>query len=210
MTRRSNSSTGSRLRSLAGALLGTGMSVATLAGCASAPVAQVRGPQGPCDTNVDRLPNDSEWLERSSIELPEDQPPFAVSLVPTVSVPIRVDTALGFRLSSSTAGYGSLYVIDPSYRVQVLGENLPLAAGSLEYPSSQGFTLMASQPVGFNRAIMLVTRQPFRGFSSDATLTTPVDLAIDGRDFVRQLNRATETLPRLAWAADEVCLRVVG
>ena len=159
---------------------------------------------------MERLPNDSEWLDRASIELPQDQPPFSVSLVPTMPVPIRLDATLGFRLSSSTAGYGSLYVIDPMYRVQVLAENLPVAAGSLEYPSSQGFTLRASEPVGFNRAIMLVTRQPFRGFSSDGTLTTPVALAIDGRNFVRQLNAATSTLPRLSWAADEVCLRVVG
>ena len=181
--------------------------VALLAGCATTPVRQA---VGPCDSNVERLPNDGEWLDRMSIELPEDQPPFSVSLVPTVPVPIRLDTTLGFRLSSSTAGYGSLYVIDPSYRVQVLAENLSMAAGSLEYPSSQGFTLRASQPVGFNRAIMLVTRQPFRGFAGDATVTTPVELAIGGRNFVRQLNDATSTLPRLSWAADEVCLRVVG
>ena len=189
--------------SVAGAS-GVVLLVAMLAGCATVPIA------GPCDVNVPRLPNNSEWLDRLNTELPQDQPPFSVSLVPTVPVPIRVDTVLGFRLSSSTAGYGSLYVIDPSYRVQVLAENLPVAAGSLEYPSSQGFTLRASQPVGLNRAIMLVTRQPFGGFSSDATLTTPVELAIDGRNFVRQLNQATSTLPQLSWAADEVCLRVVG
>lgn len=204
---RSDSRAGTCLRALAGAVAAA-ISVATLAACASAPV--VRQPPGPCDSNVERLPNDSEWLGRMSLELSEDQPPFAVSLVPTVPVPIRLGTELGFRLSSSTAGYGNLYVIDPSYQVQVLAENLPLAAGSLEYPSSQGFTLLAAQPVGFNRAIMLVTRQPFRGFSSNATLTSPVSLAIDGRDFVRQLNDATEPLPRLAWAADEVCLRIVG
>ena len=193
---------------------GSVLLVAMLAACTNCngPDVELPGrlPPGPCDTNVERLPNDSEWLNRMSIELPVDQPPFSVSLVPTVPVPIRLDTMLGFRLSSSSAGYGSLYVIDPSYRVQVLAENLPVAAGSLEYPSSQGFTLRASQPVGFNRAIMLVTRQPFRGFASDATVTTPVELAIDGRNFVRQLNGGTSALPRLSWAADEVCLRVVG
>lgn len=199
------SDSGSWHRTRVAGASGVALLVAMLAGCATVPIAE------PCDIDVPRLPNNSEWLYRMSTELPQDQPPpFAVSLVPTVPVPIRLDTSLGFRLSSSTAGYGSLYVIDPSYRVQVLAENLPVAAGSLEYPSSQGFTLRAAQPVGFNRAIMLVTRQPFRGFSSDATLTTPVELAIDGRNFVRQLNEATSTLPQLSWAADEVCLRVVG
>ena len=209
---RSNSSPWGRTRMSRAS--GAVLLVALAAGCSNCngpdPVLPGRLPPGPCDTNVPRLPNDSEWLNRMSTELREDQPPFSVSLVPTVPVPIRLDTMLGFRLSSSTAGYGSLYVIDPSYRVQVLAENLPVAAGSLEYPSSQGFTLRASQPVGFNRAIMLVTRQPFPGFASDATVTTPVELAIDGRDFVRQLNRGTLVLPRLSWAADEVCLRVVG
>ena len=202
---RSDSSTWNCIRGLAGASGAVLLAVA-LVGCKTT---MLRLP-GPCDANVERLPNDSEWLYRMSVELPEDQPPFSISLVPTMPVPIRLGTTLGFRLSSSSAGYGSLYVIDPRYRVQVLAENLPLAAGSLEYPSSQGFTLRASQPVGFNRAIMLVTRQPFRGFSSDATLTSPVELAIDGRNFVRQLNSATFTLPRLGWTADEVCLRVVG
>ena len=207
---RSDSSTGNRIRSvMAGMVV---LSGAALAGCSSNPSpALQRIPPGPCDTSVERPSNDDQWLERMSTESPEGEPPFSISLVPTVPVPIRLDTSLGFRLSSSTAGYGSLYVIDPSYRVQVLAENLPLAAGSLEYPSSQGFTLLAAQPVGFNRAIMLVTRQPFRGFSSDAaTLTSPVTLAIDGRNFVRQLNGATATLPRSSWAADEVCVRIVG
>lgn len=201
MTR--SSSKGTCHRGLAGTVAAA-ISMGMLAGCATTP-----GP-GPCDVNVERLPNFSERLDRMSEDLSQDQPPFDVSLVPTVPVPIRLATELGFRLSSSTAGYGSLYVIDPSYEVQVLAENLPLAAGSVEYPSSQGFTLMAAEPVGLSRAIMLVTRQPFRGFSSDATLTTPVSLAIDGRNFVRQLNDATDTLPDFGWAADEVCLRIVG
>lgn len=207
---RSDSGTGNRIRS-AGAGMVVLLGTALAAGCSSNPApALQRMPSGPCDTSVERPSNDDQRLERMSTESPRDEPPFSVSLVPTVPVPIRLDTSLGFRLSSSTAGYGSLYVIDPSYRVQVLAENLPLAAGSLEYPSSQGFTLLAAQPVGFNRAILLVTRQPFRGFSTDATLTSPVTLAIDGRNFVRQLNRATATLPRPSWAADEVCLRIVG
>ena len=107
---------------------------------------------------------------------------FSISLVPTVPVPIRVGTDVGFRLSSATAGYASLYLIDPVGQVSVLAENLPLAAGSLDYPSSaQGFTLTASQPVGVNRVILLVTRQPFNGFSGEATLTSPVSLALSRR-----------------------------
>ncbi len=96
------------------------------------------------------------------------------------------------------------------YAVQVLAENMPLPAGSLEYPSSQGFTLHAEPPVGFNWVILLVTRQPFGGFSGNDTLTTPVSTALGGRAFVLQLNRATRALPSSSWAVDEVRIRIVG
>ena len=136
---------------------------------------------------------------------------FSVSLVPTVPVPIRIGTNLGFRLSSSTAGYANLYLVDPVGEVWVLAENLPLAAGSLEYPSSaQQFTLAAAQPVGFNRVILLVTRQPFAGFGGNATLTSPVSLALRANEFLPQLNRATGGLPRESWATDEIRVRIVG
>ena len=135
--------------------------------------------------------------------------PFSVSLVPMAPVPIRIGTELGFQLSSNTAGYASLYLIDPVYDVQILAENLPIPAGSLQYPSG-GFTLRAAQPVGFNWVLLLVTRQPFEGFSGNDTLTTPVSTALDGRRFVSQLNAATRALPASSWAADEVRIRIVG
>lgn len=96
MTHAGDSSTGNRIRSVVAGmavLLGTALA----GGCSSNPSpAFQRMPPGPCDTNVERLPNDSEWLERMSVELPQDEPPFSISLVPTVPVPIRLDTSLGF------------------------------------------------------------------------------------------------------------------
>ena len=136
---------------------------------------------------------------------------FSVSLVPNGPVPIRIGTNLGFRLSSSTAGYANLYLIDPVGEVWVLTENMPVAAGSLEYPSSaQSFTLAASEPVGFNSVILLVTRQPFSGFSGNDTLTRPVSLALRTDEFVPRLNGATAALPRASWSADEIQVRIVG
>ena len=169
-----------------------------------------RPPEQPCASGAELFPTAGTGLYQMSTSLPEGQPPFSVSLVPTVPVPVRVGAELGFQLSSGTAGYASLYVVDPVYAVQVLAENLPVPAGSLEYPSSQGFTLRAGQPVGFNRAILLITRQPFNGFSGNDTLTTPVSTALDGRVFVSQLNQATDAMPPSSWAADEVCRRDVG
>ena len=144
------------------------------------------------------------------VQLPVGNP-FSISLVPTVPVPIRVGTSLGFRVSSSTAGYANLYLIDPLGQVSVLAENLPVAAGSIEYPSpSHGFTLAASQPVGVNRVVLLVTREPFDGFSGQATLVTPVSLALQGNEFLSQLGRGTALLSRASWVTDEIQIRVVG
>ncbi len=134
--------------------------------------------------------------------------PFSVSLVADAPVPIRVGSRFRLRLSSSSAGYASLYVLDPAYSVRVLAENLPLAAGSLGYPDD--LMLVAEQPVGFNTVILLVTRQPFSGFAGNATLTNPVSLALGSGEFVSQLNRATGALPLNSWAVAELGIRVVG
>lgn len=134
---------------------------------------------------------------------------FAASVVPAMSVPVRIGARFGLHVSSGTAGYASLYVIDPVYSVRVLAENLPLPAGSLRYPTG-GLALQAEPPVGFNWVILLVTRQPFSGFSGNDTLTTPVSTALGGRDFIRELNRATDALPANSWTVDEVRIRVVG
>ena len=138
--------------------------------------------------------------------------PFSISLVPAVPVPIRIGTNLGFSVSSSTAGYYSLYLIDPVGEVWVLAENLPLPAGSITYPSppAQNFTLAAAEPLGINRVILLVTRDPFGGFSGNATLTRAVSLAIRGGAFVSQLNSVLATLPPSDWATDQIPVRVVA
>ena len=137
------------------------------------------------------------------------QAPFSVSLVPMASVPIRIDDRFSFQLSSSTAGYASLYLIDPVYAVQILAENLAMPAGSLQYPS-QEFRLRAEPPVGFNFVILLVTRQPFGGFSGNDTLTNPVITALDRQTFVDLLNSETQKLPSSSWQVDEVRIRVVA
>ena len=169
------------------------MATAGLNACASAREGQVAGP-----------------ALRGVLHIPAEQP-FAISLVPAVPVPIRIGAQLGFRLSSSTAGYAQLYLVDPVGEVWVLAENLPLAAGSLEYPSpAEGFLLAASEPVGVNRVILLVTRDAVSGFSGDQTLIDPVSLAVRGDAFVERLNAANLALPASDWAIDEIRVRIVA
>ena len=122
------------------------------------------------------------------VEVPVPQR-MVISLVPTVPVPIRVGQRVSFRIESSVAGYASLYLIDPSSQVTVLGENMVLT-GSLDYPRpADGFTVSATEPVGANQLILVVTRQSIAGFSGYDTLTRPVSLAVNGRAFRAQLKR---------------------
>ena len=153
----------------------------------------------------------STGLGQSSV-IENRREPFSISLVPAVPVPIRMGTSLGFNVSSSTAGYYSLYLIDPVGEVWVLAENMPLPAGSVIYPSppAQNFTLAAAEPLGTNRVILIVTREQFAGFSGNATLTRAVSLAIRGGAFVSRLNGALAALPTSDWATDEITVRVVA
>jgi len=141
------------------------------------------------------------------------QSPFYISVVPTAGTPIRLGTTLGFNVSANTAGYASLYLINPQGQVTVLGENMVVsAARDLVYPSpTDGFTLTAAEPVGNNQVVLFVTRQPFvNGFSGYDTLTRPVSLALRAAEFRSQLRRRAAALPPTSWAMDEIQVRVVG
>ena len=140
--------------------------------------------------------------------------PFAVGVVSTFAPPIRIGTPIGFRLSSSLAGLGHLYLINATGTVTVLAENLPLAAGSqLDFPGpAAGFTITATRPAGINRVILLVTLDPFVGFANTqgATLGSPVPLTLEAEEFLRRLDDATEDLPDPSWATSETRVQVVG
>ena len=139
---------------------------------------------------------------------------FAVGIVPTFAPPVRIGTPIGFRLSSSLAGLGHLYLINATGTVTVLAENLPLAAGTqLAFPGpAAAFTVTATQPAGINRLILLVTLRPFVGFANTqgASLMSPVPLILVAEEFLRRLNDAAETLPEASWATDETRVQVVG
>ena len=177
-------------------LVAVALSIVTLEGCGAARESGV-------------VPRDHPSTD-GILYVPTEQP-FAISLVPAVPVPIRVGTNVGFRLSSGSAGYASLYLIDPAEAVWVLAENLPLGAGSLDYPSpAQGFTLTAAEPVGSNRVILLITRNPIEGFSGGGTSSTATGLAMHGNAFVARLNSTTRALPPSEWAIDEITVSVAA
>ena len=142
-----------------------------------------------------------------------DAPAFAVGVTPTMAPPVRVGTPVGFRVSSSAAGFGHLYLINADGGVTMLAENLPVAAGAqLDYPRpGDGITIRASLPADIDRLILLVTRQPFVGFTGNpgSMLTRPAVLPSTAEALLRELNRATERMPAASWAVAETRVQVV-
>ena len=140
-------------------------------------------------------------------------PAFAVGVTPTAAPPVAVGSVVGFRVSSSETGFGHLYLINADGGVTMLAENLPVAAGAqVEYPRpGDGVTIRATPPVGVDRVLLLVTRQPFVGFAGNqgTTLTRPVALASPAEAFLSDFNETTGSLPAASWAVAETRVQVV-
>ena len=138
---------------------------------------------------------------------------FAVGVVPTMAPPVPVGSVLGFRLSSNRTGYGHLYLLTVDGGVTMLAENLPLAAGVqvIYPPAGAEFAIRATPPVGEDRAMLLVTLQPFVGFANNQglTLSRPVTLGLTGGAFLEEFAAATSSLPVGAWASAETSVQVV-
>lgn len=141
------------------------------------------------------------------------EPAFAVGVTPTMAPPVAMGTAVGFRMSSSEMGYGHLYLINADSGVTMLAENLPLPAGAqVDYPRPEdGIRIRATPPAGIDRLILLVTRQPFDGFTDNEgnTLTRPVGLESSAEVFLEEFNEVTENLPASSWAVAETRVEVV-
>ena len=183
-----------RSRVLAAGAAAAVLSVAVAAGCRSAGNGALVGASG-LDVAVNSAPA------------------FAVGVTPTTAPPVVVGTPIGFRMSSSEAGFGHLYLVNADGGVTMLAENLPVAAGAqMEYPRpGDGIVIRASLPAGVDRVVFLVTRQPFGGFADNqgSTLTRPMALASTAGTFLRRLNQATQQMPAASWAVAETRVQVV-
>ena len=138
-----------------------------------------------------------------------DEAPFSAGIIPNRAPPVRIGDELGFMLSASDTGYGHLYLLNASGGVLVLAENMLVAGGAqTAFPApGSGFTFRASPPAGVERVLFLVTRQPFRGFGRGAS--GPVQLPVQARDFIMELNEATGQLPGQGWAVTETRVEIV-
>ena len=166
-----------------------------------------------CRSDKPPPPADTPGTDTPGVVASNPASMFAVGIVPTVAPPVAVGTPVSFRLSSSETGYGHLYMLSSNGGVTMLAENLPLAGGQqVDYPrADDGVTLRANPPVGIERLILLVTRQPFVGFvnSAGGAQTGPMALATTTTAFLQRFNTATQSLPPDAWAVAETRLEVI-
>lgn len=138
-------------------------------------------------------------------------PPFSAGVAPTTPPPHRLGDEIGFMMTTNTTGYGHLYLLNASGKVVALVENLPMAAGAAsEFPSpGSGLKLRASPPAGTERALFLVTRERFAGFSGGAAASAPAPLSLTAAAFVKNLNAATAKLAKDGWALAETQVQLL-
>ena len=138
--------------------------------------------------------------------------PFSASVALVGSSPVRLGEAVSFILSTNTAGYGHLYLLNASGKVVALTENLPVAPGAhtLFPPPDGRMTIRPSPPVGIERVLFLVTLQPFHQFAGAGAAGVPRTLAVQAEAFIANLNAATARLPGNGWALAETRIEVVA
>ena len=172
------------------------LAAAALAGCAGLP-----GPMAPGTTPAP-----------AATAAQNPAAPFPASVAPVGAARVRLGDPVSFVLSAGAAGYGHLYLLNASGTVVALAEGLALAPGApVLFPAPDtGFTIRASAPLGANRVLLLVTRQPFAGLGGGGAGAAPVTLAVRAEAFVAQLNAATAGLAPDGWALAEARVEVVA
>lgn len=142
--------------------------------------------------------------------IPEDyEAATAVSLRPGPHAEIEIGAPISFEVSSGRDGFGHLYVLSASGRVQLWMENVPIEAHqSFRYPFD-GMTIHATAPKGIDHVILLVTRDRIDGFRGRRTTHTPSGLNHTHAGFKRALEAKFMHMPRTRWTYAQSRVRVL-
>jgi hypothetical protein len=131
-----------------------------------------------------------------------------VTLRPTSAV-VTVGSPVGFEISTSIGGYGHIYVLSASGRVQVWMENVPIAASQrLVFPTGP-VGIKAAAPVGREDLMLVVTRGRIDGFLGYQTTRVPRQLAYDQHAFKQALNAKFIDRPAHEWGYARATVEVV-
>lgn len=111
-------------------------------------------------------------------------------------------------MTSTTPGYGHLYVLDASGKTQVWLENVRLRANQPIFYPRRGMVVRAAPPAGDETIVFVASRRRIAGFGGHATTSTPFDLQLSHEGFRAGLEEKFHGVPRREWAFTEVQIRI--
>lgn len=124
-----------------------------------------------------------------------------ITIRPTRGKQVSEGDQVRFDIKANRDGFGHLYVLSASGRVQLWMENVPLDANrTIKYPDpDSNFTIEASGPEGKDKVIALLTRYRLNGFSGRRTVESPRDLDMDVDEFRDELKGILSKIDRTDW-----------
>jgi hypothetical protein len=132
----------------------------------------------------------------------------AVTLRPSSPV-VAVGAPISFQVSSSVSGFGHIYVLSASGRVQVWMENVPIPAGQrLLFPTG-GMGIRAAAPAGREDLMLVVTRNRIDGFFGYETTHSPRVLEYSPHAFKQALTAKFVDRPNREWGYARTSVQVV-
>jgi hypothetical protein len=134
--------------------------------------------------------------------------PVTVSLVPSGSPVIRIGDPIRFKVVSTHAGFGHVYVMSASGRVQLWAENLRLQAGVPVDLPRRGLAIVAAPPAGDETVLFVATRKRFQGFLGGSTTANPAELQITRDSLLPTLQGKLGVFPREHWGFAQLVIRV--
>ncbi len=122
---------------------------------------------------------------------------------------VPVGAPVTFEVSSSIDGFGHLYVLSASGRVQVWLENEPIAAGQrLIFPIGET-GIKAAAPAGREDLMLIVTRDRIDGFFGYEGTSVPRVLELSQAFFKKRLTAKFNDLPHRQWGYARTSVQVV-
>jgi hypothetical protein len=132
-----------------------------------------------------------------------------VSISATSGSKVEEGAAVRFTLRCSKSGWGHMYVVSASGRVQLWMENVPVAAGETLHWPFKGTTVRAVSPNGTDHIVFIATKHRLDGFDGRETTRDPQALDMGVNDFKDALRDRLTDLPRSEWSWAETTVKVL-
>jgi len=131
-----------------------------------------------------------------------------VTLRPSAGA-VAIGAPITFEVSSSINGFGHMYVLSASGRVQVWLENAPIAAGQrLLFPTGD-MGIRAAAPAGREDLMLIVTKDRINGFFGYEGTNMPRVLDYSPAAFKKKLTEKFIDMPHAQWGYARTSVEVV-